>query len=54
MCLQGDSGGGLVRLNDQGRYELVGLASWVVTFRGTAPEVYADVYFYKRWIEENI
>ena len=53
VCFQGDSGGPLMRLNSEGLYELVGLTSWGVGCASDTPGVYTDVYFYRRWIENN-
>ena len=53
VCFQGDSGGPLIRLNSDGLYELVGLTSWGIGCASDTPGVYADVYFYRNWIENN-
>lgn len=57
----GDSGGPLMQLNDDGRWSLVGITSfgWAesgVSYCGTKdlPSVYSKVYSFKKWIIENM
>ncbi|XP_076824953.1 plasminogen-like [Clavelina lepadiformis] len=52
---QGDGGGPLVGVIDEGRYELVGIVSWGIgCARPMLPGVYTDVYYYKNWIKDII
>ena len=50
----GDSGGPLVRETNDG-FQLIGVASWgpVGCIRKRKPFVYADVFYYREWIEAN-
>ena len=52
---QGDSGGPLVRETNDG-YQLIGVVSWgpVGCIKKRKPFVFADVFYYLDWIEENV
>ena len=53
--LQGDSGSPLAWKNDDGRFELVGLVSWIRDCGDPVyPGVFTDVEFYGDWIDSNL
>ena len=53
MC-QGDSGGPLVVRNQNGKYSLIGIASFIISGCSTGnPDVYTRVSLFNEWIENN-